>query len=55
MEQRRFFEHTIALYENSRSWYITRPLRSATNLVRLIQRAWVVNLLDRRMQLRVLG
>ncbi len=56
MEQRRFFEHTIALYENSRSWYITRPLRSATNLVRLIQRAWVgFNLLDRRMQLRVLG
>lgn len=47
---------TIALYVNSHSWRITRPLRSVTIMLRLAQRAWRgFNLLDRRAQLRVLA
>jgi GT2 family glycosyltransferase len=56
MELRRRFDETIALYENSHSWRVTRPLRSASTMVRLVQRAWCgFSLLDSRMRLRVLG
>ncbi|PXW87643.1 GT2 family glycosyltransferase [Nitrosomonas sp. Nm84] len=55
-DQRRLTEETVALFENSRSWRVTRPLRSASTLARLVQRAWCgFGLLDRGMQLRVLG
>lgn len=55
-DQRRLIDETVALFENSRSWRVTRPLRSASTLARLVQRAWRgFSLLDRHMQLRVLG
>lgn len=56
MELHRLLDEVATLYKNSRSWRITRPLRSVTTMLRLVQRAWRgFGLLDRRMQLRVLG
>lgn len=55
-DQRRLIDETVALFENSRSWRVTRPLRRVSTLARPVQRAWRgFSLLDRRMQLRVLG
>jgi GT2 family glycosyltransferase len=55
-ELRRLHEDTIAMYENSRSWLITSPLRKISTQVYLAKRAWLgFGLLDWHARLRVLG
>jgi len=55
-ELHRLHEDTIAMYENSRSWLITRPLRKISTQVYLAKRAWLgFGLLDWHARLRVLA
>lgn len=49
-------DNTIALYENSRSWRITRPMRKVgTHLLRIRLARQGLGLLNRSMQFKVLG